>query len=249
MPRGQARTSWAFPLLLPSIPAADEEISLEIPANILEGSQRAHVTVMGKGQVGNEALRGAGRVQSSVAQAQQEVGPPGAEMGGDTGDTANDGAPRIPLGQVTSWATLCRTWTASWPCPTAAGSRTWSASPPTSTSSSTWRRAGSCAPTSAPRRRASCRAVSVPGPLSRPHALPCCPGTPPPHLPPLHSLLASRGGSGLHPASTIPRGCKDLHVKTHPHPLPTGYQRELLYKHDDGSYSAFGKSDSSGNTW
>uniref|UniRef100_A0A8C8B9G7 Alpha-macroglobulin receptor-binding domain-containing protein n=1 Tax=Otus sunia TaxID=257818 RepID=A0A8C8B9G7_9STRI len=38
-------------------------------------------------------------------------------------------------------------------------------------------------------------------------------------------------------------------VKTHPHLLPTGYQRELLYKHDDGSYSAFGKSDPSGNTW
>ncbi|NWH49504.1 A2ML1 protein, partial [Fregata magnificens] len=31
--------------------------------------------------------------------------------------------------------------------------------------------------------------------------------------------------------------------------LQSGYQRELLYKHDDGSYSAFGKSDHSGNTW
>ncbi|NXQ39992.1 A2ML1 protein, partial [Catharus fuscescens] len=31
--------------------------------------------------------------------------------------------------------------------------------------------------------------------------------------------------------------------------LQSGYQRELLYKHDDGSYSAFGKSDSTGNTW
>lgn len=28
-----------------------------------------------------------------------------------------------------------------------------------------------------------------------------------------------------------------------------GYQRELNYKHNDGSYSAFGKSDESGNTW
>lgn len=28
-----------------------------------------------------------------------------------------------------------------------------------------------------------------------------------------------------------------------------GYQRELTYKHDDGSYSAFGKNDESGNTW
>ncbi|XP_029374169.1 alpha-2-macroglobulin isoform X2 [Echeneis naucrates] len=31
--------------------------------------------------------------------------------------------------------------------------------------------------------------------------------------------------------------------------LKSGYQRELSYKHDDGSYSAFGKSDDSGNTW
>ncbi|NWW36219.1 A2ML1 protein, partial [Panurus biarmicus] len=31
--------------------------------------------------------------------------------------------------------------------------------------------------------------------------------------------------------------------------LQSGYQRELLYKHDDGSYSAFGKSDLKGNTW
>ncbi|NXP00561.1 A2ML1 protein, partial [Certhia brachydactyla] len=31
--------------------------------------------------------------------------------------------------------------------------------------------------------------------------------------------------------------------------LQSGYQRELLYKHDDGSYSAFGKSDDKGNTW
>ncbi|NXI25590.1 A2ML1 protein, partial [Sterrhoptilus dennistouni] len=31
--------------------------------------------------------------------------------------------------------------------------------------------------------------------------------------------------------------------------LQSGYQRELQYKHDDGSYSAFGNSDSEGNTW
>ncbi|XP_055917646.1 CD109 antigen isoform X5 [Eupeodes corollae] len=31
--------------------------------------------------------------------------------------------------------------------------------------------------------------------------------------------------------------------------LAIGYQRELEYKHDDGSYSAFGKSDKSGSTW
>uniref|UniRef100_A0A3P9HPK2 Alpha-macroglobulin receptor-binding domain-containing protein n=1 Tax=Oryzias latipes TaxID=8090 RepID=A0A3P9HPK2_ORYLA len=31
--------------------------------------------------------------------------------------------------------------------------------------------------------------------------------------------------------------------------LKSGYQRELNYKHGDGSYSAFGMSDPSGNTW
>ncbi|XP_029111710.1 alpha-2-macroglobulin-like [Scleropages formosus] len=31
--------------------------------------------------------------------------------------------------------------------------------------------------------------------------------------------------------------------------LENGYQRELNYKHHDGSYSAFGKADGSGNTW
>ncbi|KAF6203422.1 hypothetical protein GE061_003841 [Apolygus lucorum] len=31
--------------------------------------------------------------------------------------------------------------------------------------------------------------------------------------------------------------------------LDMGYQRELTYKHDDNSYSAFGKSDDSGSTW
>ncbi|KAL7884006.1 hypothetical protein AOLI_G00067760 [Acnodon oligacanthus] len=31
--------------------------------------------------------------------------------------------------------------------------------------------------------------------------------------------------------------------------LVSGYQRELSYKHDNGSYSAFGNSDPSGNTW
>ncbi|KAM9733483.1 alpha-2-macroglobulin isoform 1-T1 [Menidia menidia] len=31
--------------------------------------------------------------------------------------------------------------------------------------------------------------------------------------------------------------------------LESGYQRELTYKHDDGSYSAFGNQDESGNTW
>ncbi|NXA38260.1 A2ML1 protein, partial [Eudromia elegans] len=31
--------------------------------------------------------------------------------------------------------------------------------------------------------------------------------------------------------------------------LKTGYQRQLLFKHKDGSYSAFGKADTQGNTW
>uniref|UniRef100_A0A452H052 Alpha-macroglobulin-like TED domain-containing protein n=1 Tax=Gopherus agassizii TaxID=38772 RepID=A0A452H052_9SAUR len=31
--------------------------------------------------------------------------------------------------------------------------------------------------------------------------------------------------------------------------LLSGYQRELLYKHKDGSYSAFGERDATGNTW
>jgi len=33
------------------------------------------------------------------------------------------------------------------------------------------------------------------------------------------------------------------------HYLESGYQRELKYRHDDGSFSAFGKSDSQGSTW
>ncbi|XP_070505052.1 CD109 antigen-like [Chironomus tepperi] len=31
--------------------------------------------------------------------------------------------------------------------------------------------------------------------------------------------------------------------------MEVGYQKELTYKHDNGSYSAFGKSDTSGSTW
>lgn len=31
--------------------------------------------------------------------------------------------------------------------------------------------------------------------------------------------------------------------------METGYQRELTYKHSDGSFSAFGESDPSGSTW
>lgn len=31
--------------------------------------------------------------------------------------------------------------------------------------------------------------------------------------------------------------------------MEIGYQRELTYKHNDGSFSAFGQTDSSGSTW
>ena len=31
--------------------------------------------------------------------------------------------------------------------------------------------------------------------------------------------------------------------------LEVGYQRQLNFKHDDGSFSAFGKKDKSGSTW
>ncbi|NXX49767.1 A2ML1 protein, partial [Tricholaema leucomelas] len=40
----------------------------------------------------------------------------------------------------------------------------------------------------------------------------------------------------------------DLRAKAQSY-LQSGYQRELLYKHRDGSYSAFGESDGVGNTW
>ncbi|RVE75124.1 hypothetical protein OJAV_G00013730 [Oryzias javanicus] len=42
---------------------------------------------------------------------------------------------------------------------------------------------------------------------------------------------------------------KDSTLKTAVGYLESGYQRELNYKRDDGSYSAFGMSDPSGNTW
>ena len=31
--------------------------------------------------------------------------------------------------------------------------------------------------------------------------------------------------------------------------METGYQRELTYRHTDGSFSAFGNTDPSGSTW
>ncbi|KAA0196618.1 hypothetical protein FBUS_02114 [Fasciolopsis buskii] len=44
------------------------------------------------------------------------------------------------------------------------------------------------------------------------------------------------------------RGLDNLKRDAKKHIL-TGYQRQLGYRHDDGSYSAFGKSDSVGSTW
>jgi CD109 antigen len=40
----------------------------------------------------------------------------------------------------------------------------------------------------------------------------------------------------------------ELEAKTKKY-MESGYQRELSYKHDDGSYSAFGKNDKKGSTW
>lgn len=36
---------------------------------------------------------------------------------------------------------------------------------------------------------------------------------------------------------------------TDPSASPTGYQRQLTYRHPDGSYSAFGERDASGSMW
>lgn len=49
----------------------------------------------------------------------------------------------------------------------------------------------------------------------------------------------------LESSKQLTQEIKDMAVRF----LEGGYQRELKYKHDDGSYSAFGKSDESGNTW
>lgn len=43
--------------------------------------------------------------------------------------------------------------------------------------------------------------------------------------------------------------CSQFKLRVAFAPVFIGYQRQLLYKHDDGSYSAFGKSDTQGNTW
>ncbi|KAJ1122260.1 hypothetical protein NDU88_000757 [Pleurodeles waltl] len=42
---------------------------------------------------------------------------------------------------------------------------------------------------------------------------------------------------------------KMRNIASHFSSFSAGYQRQLNYKHDDGSYSAFGKSDQEGNTW
>uniref|UniRef100_A0A663FGJ2 Alpha-macroglobulin receptor-binding domain-containing protein n=1 Tax=Aquila chrysaetos chrysaetos TaxID=223781 RepID=A0A663FGJ2_AQUCH len=121
------------PLSLPSIPAAAEEISLEVPANILEGSQRAHVTVMG--DIMGNALQNLDHLLA------------------------------MPYG---------------------------------------------CGEQNMVR-----------------------------FAPNIYIQQYLEKSGQLHP---------DIRAKAQGF-LQSGYQRELLYKHDDGSYSAFGKSDPSGNTW
>lgn len=72
---GQAGKSRALPLSRPSIPTGAEEVSLEIPANTLESSQRAHITVMGKGQAeGAWGPWGTGWVQRSPGSAGRGTG-------------------------------------------------------------------------------------------------------------------------------------------------------------------------------
>lgn len=59
------------------------------------------------------------------------------------------------------------------------------------------------------------------------------------------SVMISRiGGAGWHLEDRT--GTQHLH---YPQPLPAGYQQQLLYKHMDGSYSAFGEGSEPGNTW
>lgn len=48
--------------------------------------------------------------------------------------------------------------------------------------------------------------------------------------------------------TTLNKLTPDIELKTKQY-LESGYQREMTYKRDDGSYSAFGKSDTSGSTW
>lgn len=48
--------------------------------------------------------------------------------------------------------------------------------------------------------------------------------------------------------TTISKLTPDIEKKAKSY-MESGYQRELTYKHDDGSYSAFGNSDGNGSTW
>uniref|UniRef100_A0A8D0FQX4 Alpha-2-macroglobulin-like protein 1 n=1 Tax=Strix occidentalis caurina TaxID=311401 RepID=A0A8D0FQX4_STROC len=132
-PWGRASSNWASSLSLPSIPTDTEEISLEVPANILEGSQRAHITVMG--DIMGNALQNLDHLLA------------------------------MPYG---------------------------------------------CGEQNMVR-----------------------------FAPNIYIQQYLEKSGQLHP---------DIRAKAQGF-LQSGYQRELLYKHDDGSYSAFGKSDDSGNTW
>uniref|UniRef100_A0A8C0EN57 Alpha-2-macroglobulin-like protein 1 n=1 Tax=Bubo bubo TaxID=30461 RepID=A0A8C0EN57_BUBBB len=133
VPWGRASSNWASSLSLPSMPTVTEEISLEVPANILEGSQRAHITVMG--DIMGNALQNLDHLLA------------------------------MPYG---------------------------------------------CGEQNMVR-----------------------------FAPNIYIQQYLEKSGQLHP---------DIRAKAQGF-LQSGYQRELLYKHDDGSYSAFGKSDPSGNTW
>ncbi|KAK4808369.1 hypothetical protein QYF61_002606 [Mycteria americana] len=159
-----------------------EEISLEVPANILEGSQRAHVTVMG--DIMGNALQNLDRLLAMPYGCGEQ--------------NMVRFAPNIYIQQYLE-------------------------------------KSGQLHPDI--RARAQGFLQSGEYPRSPPLPVPPClaaEGRHSPHILPPHFLPVPQGGSALQAASGVPQGW---------------YQRELLYKHDDGSYSAFGKSDPTGNTW
>lgn len=47
----------------------------------------------------------------------------------------------------------------------------------------------------------------------------------------------------------LPGRLPAVHWDADPSTCPTGYQRQLTYRHRDGSYSAFGERDASGSMW
>lgn len=63
---GPGQEELSVPSWVSSFSTVTEKISLEVPENILESSQRAHVTVMGKGHAGDTGPAAAGRLQSST---------------------------------------------------------------------------------------------------------------------------------------------------------------------------------------